>query len=238
MNDAAVFAQVLQAFREAVPAHQLNIALQDPSPETDLALLQELLAAQQVARLVRLWSSPRTLVTSPRLARLEGFERAVARSMERGWPVAIRPSAGLTVALHPGVLNVSVISVREGGAADAYDDLLGLLITVCGRMGIAAERGSVPGAYCDGSQNLRICGRKAAGASARQVSRSGFTGLLSHACLTVFGNVAEDVEAVREFEMSLGLDAPYRVGAHCTVADFLDSMSNTGLPSVAGSAVY
>jgi lipoate-protein ligase A len=153
---------------------------------------------------------------------MDGFAAAAAQSDARGWPVVVRPSAGLTVAHHGSVLNISRLSLApESGGP--YEALLVLLEGTCARLGLTANHGAVPGAYCDGAHNLRIGGRKVAGLSARLIPRQGRRGLLAHACLTVAGEVARDVAAVRDFERALGLPVDYSAAAHCSLESCLSN---------------
>lgn len=230
MPDEDLFGQVVSAIAASVPAGQLVTDLQNASLEADTDLLQAMLSGAAPVSLVRLWRRPRSLVTSRRLAQMQGFGTAAHESALQGWPVSVRQSAGLTVAHHSGVLNISCLNIMEGDGsgislASVYDGLLRLLMASCRRVGIETDSGRVAHAYCDGSQNLRFAGRKIAGASARLIRRNGRTGLLAHACLTVHGSVEEDVAAVRRFEQALGLPADYLAGAHCSVAEALASIS-------------
>ena len=230
MTEADLFARTVSAIRALVPAGQFVCDLKNPSVSADMDLLERMIGEGRPAETVRLWQRPKSLVTSRRLAQRAEFVQASRESARRGWPVEIRQSAGLTVAHHAGVLNIAhLVTYPDPSAAVSlsfvYDSLLALLIGACRELGIETDSGSVAGAYCDGSQNLRFGGRKLAGASARLVRRGDRTGLLSHASLTVSGEVGKDVAAVRAFEQSLGLQADYDPSAHCSLEDALASMS-------------
>lgn len=222
MPDTPLFERVVREFTRLAGGTMLLLDFTSGDIDADLTLLEQMIAAHDETPRLRLWTRSQSLVTSPRLARLDGFPAAAARSAARGWPVVVRPSAGLTVAHHGGVLNISRLSLApESGGP--YDALLALLEEICARLGLAADHGAVPGAYCDGAHNLRIGGRKLAGLSARLITRQGRRGLLAHACLTVAGDVSRDVAAVRDFERALGLPADYSAAAHCSLESCLSN---------------
>lgn len=240
MNDEAVFASLVQAIGAIVGSDDLVTDLGNPSVTADREALEAMLQTEGAELVVRLWRRPKSLVTSRQLARRDTFAEAARESERNGWPVAIRDSAGLTVAHHPGVLNIShLVSVPDTTAqfsvSRVYDKLLEILIDACRAMGVETDRGGVPGAYCDGSQNLRAQGRKLAGASARMVRRGEKTGILSHASLTVYGSVSEDVAAVQAFERALAVDVNYAPEAHCSLVGMLDEMSPSYSVSLSSS---
>ena len=230
MTEEDLFAHIVRAIRALVPPEQLISDLDNPFVGADYDLLQSMLMAGGPDHTIRLWRRPKSLITSRRLAQKREFPEAAEASARRGWPVEVRQSAGLTVAHHPGVLNIACLTILPPDFAglqvsSVYDDLLDLMVGACRGLGVETGRGAVEGAYCDGSQNLTFAGRKLAGASARLIRASNGTGILSHASLTVYGNVEEDVAAVRAFEQALGLDANYSPAAHCSLVDALTSMS-------------
>lgn len=242
MTDEELFQQVVRAAGLLTPASCLHLDFTSGSIDADLALLQDMTVSQSEREMLRLWTGPQSLVTSPRLARTERFQQASEASAARGWPVIVRPSAGLTVAHHPGILNISHLKVllADGGPPkplSAYDGLLQMLVRLCARFGLEADHGAVPGSYCDGAHNLRVAGRKLAGLSARIITRNGMRGVLAHACLTVHADTARDVAAVQAFERDLGLPALYRAGAHCSLAGELSKSAGfrlSRLPSLSG----
>ena len=221
MAEGTLFEQVVREFGHLAGGSLLHLDFRSGDVDEDLGLLHQMIDRGERVPGLRLWRRPQSLVTSPRLARMEGFADAAHWSAVQGWPVVVRASAGLTVAHRPGILNISQLETLPEGAlmGAPYDGLLRRLKAVCARFGVQAGHGAVPGSYCDGTQNLTVAGRKLAGLSARLVSRGGRRGLMVHACLTIEGDVAGDVAAVSAFERRLGLPAAYSAKAHCSLAD-------------------
>lgn len=188
--------------------------------EADFRRLDALLAGDEAAHGLRLWTNSQCLVTTRRFAAMEGFAAAAAASATRGWPVYVRFSGGTTVAHRPGMLNVSRF---EGWRCDDRDisrqfqEFCDRLARSLRSVGIEAGLGSVDRSHCDGRCNIIAHNRKLAGTASLVRRKGDFVGLLSHATLWISGNIGSDIQAIEEFENYLGLDPVYSVEAHATL---------------------
>jgi octanoyl-[GcvH]:protein N-octanoyltransferase len=191
--------------------------------DRDLVLLDAVLADPDPSRRVRIWTNPRCVVISKRLAAQGAAASLAACLRTSGVALAGRASGGTAVVHRPGVLNISLTQVDRPGASmvDAYGELTGLLGRALRHLGLATEVGPAQGAYCDGAHNLLWQGRKLAGTAAVVRRRNGRTGRLVHASLVVWGDVGEDIRLIRLAERTLPRPAAYAPAAHATVLEAL-----------------
>lgn len=167
------------------------------------------------------WSAPRALVVPRSTARKAAFAEAAAASAREGWPVHVRESGGGVVPLARGVLCVAMawtspaVRIEEG-----YRRLCAPLVAALADLGVAAEIGWVPGAFCDGAYNLVAGGRKIAGTAQRWKRARGGDVALAHAVLLVDADLEELVGAVDRFAARCGVEAA-RPAQHVTVAQLV-----------------
>lgn len=187
---------------------------------------------EQGSPILRVWRNPNCLVGTRRLQTNKLFRSAMRESEARGWPVAIRRSGGTIVVHRPGVLNVSYIDRICSGTGQSepagYDLLLERLSSVLNEVGIDTHRDSVPGAYCDGRQNLCWRGRKIAGTAAFHTPVNGELIRVTHAALVVWGSVEADIDAINQLEAALGQPSGYDPKCHTTVAEAFNAMQRDG----------
>lgn len=196
----------------------------DPQAGVDADTPQLVIAGQDACWL-RVWHNARCLVASRRQSRLPRFAEAATASAAAGWPIAVRRSGGTTVAHRPGVLNISLASLRAGeghpGVRQDYLALLEIIARALAPMGILAGHGAVTGAHCDGDYNLVWQGRKLAG-TAGFVTRVNGMGLrVFHASLAVDGDIADDLATIARFEQALGESPDYSPQSHVSIAQIL-----------------
>ncbi|GEM_PF-1283878 len=178
------------------------------------------------AATLRLWTNRRCLVVPRSFAQRERFAAAAAASEAAGWPVFLRPSGGSAVVHRPGILNISLVTVRRAGTidiAEAYRMLGARIVAALGALGVPAALGAVPGSYCDGRFNIVAGGRKLAGTACLLRPAGARIGMLAHAMLAVTGDVAADVVAVARFEAEMGLAPAYDACAHVALAELVES---------------
>jgi octanoyl-[GcvH]:protein N-octanoyltransferase len=208
-------------------APEAGVEPSGPCPQSnvdrDLALLDAVLAGPDPSRRVRIWTNPRCVVISKRLAAQGSIASLSARLRTAGVALAVRASGGTAVVHRHGVLNISLAKVDQPGAsmADAYGELTSLLGRALRRLGLATEVGPVPGAYCDGAHNLLWRGRKLAGTAAVVRRRDGRTGRLVHGSLVVWGDVRDDIRLIRLAERNRFPPLAYAPTAHATIFEAL-----------------
>jgi hypothetical protein len=136
---------------EAGLARQLVLADQATSASTAASLL--------------VWHSERALLVSRTEARLPRFEDAVAVLKATGWPVVVRKSGGGACPVGPGTVQVTMIEpvLPATTINGRYSVLSELLRTTLRRYRVFADTGLVAAAYCPGTYDLAVAGRKLAG---------------------------------------------------------------------------
>lgn len=214
---AALVAEAPDARLEACgPCPQANV-------DRDLVLLDAVLGQPGPTRLLRIWTNPKCVVISKRLAAQTGLV-AVQRTLRPlGAGLAVRASGGTAVVHRPGVLNVSLAQGAQPGdtIAHAYGELTGLLARALRRLGLETTVGRAPGAACDGDHNLLWRGRKLAGTAAVVRRHEGRTARLVHGSLVISGEVGRDLRLIRMVERIRPASPTYRPDAHATVSEAL-----------------
>lgn len=215
-DSGALRDRLIRALRESGPPALLDLADGEPQARVDgdERLLEAMLAGKLPPRVQRIWTNRPCIVATRAQSRMPGFADAAADRL----PVAIRLSAGSAVIHHQGTLQISLIEALEAPAIEAgYRRLLDLLAGALQPIGIRAGPAAIEGAYCDGRFNLCAADRKIGGTAAFIRTRQGRSAGLFHACVTMMGNVRNDVARVARFEQALGLPGRYSSTAHSSV---------------------
>ncbi|MBX6378009.1 MAG: hypothetical protein IRY95_05605, partial [Clostridia bacterium] len=168
-------------------------------PDDDLAAA---VASGRLPPVLRLWRHAGALVLGRRDTRLPLWREAAADLGRRGWAVGVRPSGGLAVPLDAGVLCLSWIHPDAGcSVAQQYRALHALLRAAVSRCtGRRPTMGEVPGAFCPGSNDLALEGRKVGGMALHRRRRA----VVVHAFLLVRGEGAARMALVEAFYRRAG----------------------------------
>lgn len=178
----------------------------------DAALLEAVRSGAQPAT-ARIWDNARCLVVARADRRLPAFARASERSAREGWPVIVRESGGTAVPQGPGLLSLSLAFRPPAGLPctleSTYDALCAPIEDALRRLGLAASRGAVEGAFCDGRYDVAVQGRKLAGTAQRWRAgpggpAPGRSAVLAHALLLVDVSRREVCGAVDRFYAAAG----------------------------------
>jgi len=208
-----------------------------------LAPLTDKLAAEDalleaVARGARrdtllLWSAHPALSVTSKETRLPGYAQACAHFAALGAPVAVRRTGGTVVPQGPGTLNVAWIAAADGSDIRAgFATLCAMLVAALARLGVAAQVGALPGAYCDGDFNLLVGARKLAGTAQRRIRRPGGPAggaVLAHAAVLVNDRPAAIEAQVNAFYSRAG--SPDRVSAGTTTC-LADHVAGEAMPAL------
>lgn len=168
---------------------------------------------------VRLWQNDEALV----LGRFELHDRALDRLYhwvdEEGVALVRRISGGTVVWHGPGALNFSICAARDEGLGihRAYETLSAGIIRALRRWGLSPVFGEVLGAFCDGSHNIVIDGRKLAGTA--QTRRKGFT--LVHGTIFINADLERVTEIMTGFCRQAGIERPHKRETLATLSDAL-----------------
>jgi lipoate-protein ligase A len=220
----AVRDRLIRSLREIGPPAIIDLADGEPQARVDgdEVLLEAMFAGELPPLVQRIWTNRPCLVATRAQSCLPGFARAVAGD----WPVAVRLSGGSAVVHHEGTLQVSLIEAIETPAIEAgYRRLLDLLAAALEPIGIRAGPAAIGGAYCDGRFNLCAADRKIGGTAASIRSRPGRSAGVFHACVTISGDVGDDVARVSGFEQALGQPGSYCATSHSSVVQAIAMVS-------------
>lgn len=129
--------------------------------------LADELTSQTATSFLTVWRCQRALLVTRSETRLPHFDGAAAKMESVGWPVLLRKSGGGACPVASGTVQVSTIeAVSSGIRMNAkYAVLTELIQSTLGFFQIVAQTGSVTGAYCPGSYDLAVQGKKIAGMS-------------------------------------------------------------------------
>jgi lipoate-protein ligase A len=168
---------------------------------------------------IRLWHNGETLVLGLFELRDRSLDR-VARWAETESVALVRRISGGTIVWHgPGALNFSICVPRDEGLGihRAYEVLSSGIIRALSRWGLSPVFGKVPGAFCDGSHNIVIDGRKLAGTA--QTRRKGFT--LVHGTIFINADLEHVTELIANFYRQTGVERPLRREVLTTLSEVL-----------------
>ena len=140
------------------------------SVEIGLARQQTLadeLTSQSATPSLMLWRCQPALLVTRSETRLPHFDDAAAEMQAAGWPVLLRKSGGGACPAGLGTVQVSVIEAAAPGATMnvKYAALAELIQGTLRSYQIVSQTGFVAGAYCPGSYDLAVDGKKIAGMS-------------------------------------------------------------------------
>lgn len=115
--------------------------------------------------LLMVWRAPCALVVGRTDARLPGFERAAADLGRQGWPVIVRRSGGTACPVSPGTLQIALArrAAAGSGIEPGYRELSGLISRLLSDLGLVADIGERPDAFCPGRYDMGVGPRKFAG---------------------------------------------------------------------------
>ena len=161
----------------------------------------------------RVWENARCLVAARSDTRLPRFAPAADAMTREGWPVCVRESGGTTIPQGPGIVSLTLAFRPPPGAPftieAGYDAVCRPIERALVALGLAAERGAVGAAFCDGRFDLAISGRKIAGTAQRWRAVPGGPSpergaVLLHAVLLADTDRAESIGAVNRFYAAAG----------------------------------
>ncbi len=142
--------------------HAIHVRVEDPTgdAEADLMAGIALLNAVREGSLpttLRLYRPNPTVAFGQRDVRLEGYGRAVAKSLEQGFAPVVRKAGGRAAAYHGGTVVVDHIEPATGammGHQHRFKVLGQLYADALRTSGIDARVGEIPGEYCAGDYSV------------------------------------------------------------------------------------
>jgi octanoyl-[GcvH]:protein N-octanoyltransferase len=149
---------------------------------------------------VHIWRHEKAFILGLRDRRLEMASSAMEVLDQQGYAVAVRNSGGAAVPLDNGVLNISIILPNPAGTTNLHDDfeIMADLIreTIQAITGaVEVDVGEIAGAYCPGTFDLAIGGRKFCGIAQRRQTGA----FIVQAFIVIEGVGAERARLVASF---------------------------------------
>ena len=193
--------------------------------------LADQLTSASVAPSVLVWRSEPALLVSRTETRLPHFEGAVADMSAAGWPVVLRKSGGGACPVGPGTVQVSMIDpvLPLTTINRRYAFLAELLRATLRRYRVFTHPGLVAGAYCPGTYDLAVAGRKIAGMSQHWFrNRCGIRCVVTAASINVEEAPGEVACMVNRFHRCAGSTRRCDAGALTNV------QLCGGMPSICG----
>jgi lipoate-protein ligase A len=175
-------------------------------------------------RALSFWTTEACLVAPRNLTVRPGFAAAAALLAADGMRVHERDTGGDLMPQGPGIVNVTLVFATPAAAqlsiAEAYDALCRPIEALLARHGVAARRGPVPGAFCDGAHNIAVGSGKLAGTAQRwRRGRDGRTTILAHAAIICAGDLDAPAAAANRLYAACGLDRRVNPALHLRLFD-------------------
>jgi hypothetical protein len=193
--------------------------------------LADQLTSQSAVPWLTVWRCHRSLLVSRTETRLPYFEDASVEMAVAGWPAFLRKNGGGACPVGPGTLQISMIEAAAPGATMTakYQFLAALLQETFRTFRIISQIGLVTGAYCPGSYDIAVEGKKIAGMSQHWFrNRCGIRCVVTAASI----NIEEPPDAlagvVNQFYGSAG--SPIR----CQAADLTNIRLSGGMADLGG----
>ena len=193
--------------------------------------LADQLSSASAAPSLLVWRSEPALLVSRTETRLPHFEDAVGDMRAAGWPVVLRKSGGGACPVGPGTVQVSMIDpvLPLTTINGRYAVLAELLQATLRRHRVYAHTGLVAAAYCPGTYDLAVAGRKIAGMSQHWFrNRCGIRCVVTTASINVEEPPDEVACVVNRFYRSAGSTL------HCGAGALINVQVSGGTPSVCG----
>jgi octanoyl-[GcvH]:protein N-octanoyltransferase len=178
--------------------------------EIGLARLQTLsdeLTSQSDTPVLAVWRCRAAVLATRSETRLPHFDRAAAEMQAAGRPIVVRKSGGAACPVGPGTVQAAIIEPRVAGTTmnAEYEALTRLIRLTLHGFQVACRSGPVAGAYCPGSYDLGVGGRKIAGMSQHWFrNRRGVPCAVTTASINVEEAPDALAEAVNRFYRSAG----------------------------------
>ncbi|NMO94447.1 lipoate--protein ligase family protein [Paenibacillus lemnae] len=147
-----------------------------------------------------IWRHPQAFVMGVRDSRLPFAEQAAVHLRRQGYDTAVRHSGGAAVPLDAGVVNLSLILPLGSGKENrdfhpAFQWMAELISEALKETGRRVDTGEIKGAFCPGTFDLSINGRKFCGIAQRRQSKA----LIVQAFVICEGSGSERAALVRSF---------------------------------------
>jgi lipoate-protein ligase A len=174
---------------------------------TQLDALADELTGESSAPALLVWRSQRALLVTRQDTHLPRFRETSDEMTAAGWPVVMRKSGGGPCPVGPGTVQVATIEPATSGTTmnAKYDALTGIIQSVLKKFEILTRSGPIADAYCPGSYDLAIGGRKIAGMSQHWFrNRGGIRCVTTAASINVEETPDVLADAVNRFYCAVG----------------------------------
>lgn len=190
----------------------------------EMAMLKAVAQGRR-SRASLIWSTQECLVVPRFMETMAGFSHARGSMASEGWPIHVRFTGGDVYPQGAGIVNIAIAFRLKRGDFDrvggAYAALCDPIVDAMRDLGIDAQCGSIDGAFCRGSHDIAIGGRKIAGVAQRWRAAAppfeSFDAVLVHAGLLCAGDVEYLSSAVNRFYHACASDRRADPASHTTL---------------------
>lgn len=182
------------------------------------------------------WRTQQALIVPRGMPGRAHFKTASRNAEAAGWPVYERDTGGDLTPQSPGIVNLSLVFRVDDvkpSIADAYRRLTQPVIAFLkAQYGLDAVTAAVPGAFCDGTYNIAVGGRKLGGTAQRwrmlnAVNSDTINGttelksaaVLAHVALMCTNSLAPAIGVLNTFYADLALDRHVDLDRHVILAE-------------------
>lgn len=123
------------------------------------------------------------------------FNEGVEHYKSKGYQVGIRGAGGRSVVNDEGILNFSILFKSDMTSQEQYEFFHKFMQDALAPLGLKFDLGLVEGAYCPGTYDISINGKKVSGTSSRAVQGNGLVGCF----LSVNGDQYKRSKVISEF---------------------------------------
>lgn len=201
---------VLDAIADAARCVTTSAVALDDLKTADLGLARQQHLAEKLTcdrqRLWLLWRCASGLIVGRNDTHLENFSDAADRLCAEGWPVVIRRSGGGAYPVSRGTLQIALARIAWSRTTidTAYIELTGIILPVLESYGLKVEIRQQPGAFCPGSHEMSVNGRKVAGLSHHWRQCNGRLTVTTAATLIVEQDVERIASVLNLFYLTAG----------------------------------
>ena len=126
---------------------------------------------------------------------IDDFNKGLNYYRRNGYSVTVRNSGGRSVVNDPGILNFSLIMKANQTGTERYHMFFDFMEKALEPLNLDFKLGMISGAYCPGTYDISINGKKVAGTAQRKIGDNALVGCY----LSVNGNQMERSEVVKKF---------------------------------------
>ncbi|WP_428985299.1 lipoyl protein ligase domain-containing protein [Shewanella corallii] len=176
-----------------------------------------------------IWQSLPALAVSQKDTLLPTYAEAVEVLRRDGVETLVRKSGGSAVFQSQSLFNLTLIWRLQGQTSipESYRLMCRPMMDWLGQQGISSQLHAVDGAFCDGSFNIAVGGKKLAGTAQRWQRRKGECKVLGHISIVLSPDYHRELNLINEFYRLAGKPMAYRRQALMDLQSLVGSINKS-----------